>query len=267
MGDTVPSLTRPYTLGVDLSRWQGEVDFSTFEKANIVFAVSKAAHASGADASFARNWRESKARGVIRGGYGWYLPQSSSKASAQADALWSSLEKGGYTETDMPPAMDFEEPFAMDPRKMLDGAFEYIERLIARSGRRPLLYTGTWFWNQYLKSLTGKGLKVANNLFVLDAPELVAMCDLWHSEYPPLKSKTDYAAAVQGLKAPTLPAPWQSRGLTAVLHQFDGDKGLVLPQGTDSDFNVFWGDREAFVAWVARSSDPQCIIRNWSAPA
>ena len=250
MADTMPS-PRPATIGVDVSRWQGVVDYKTFAPAKIMFSVAKACHGAGMDPTFATNWRTSGEHGVIRGAYTWYVPDSASSATKQAEYFWSALEKAGYTALDMPPAVDFEHPVKMPASILLGGLFEFLERVIVLSGRRPLMYTGSWYWQQYVGNL--------------DSEALVAICDLWHSEYPRLASTYDYEKAVQGLKSPTLPRPWKVRGIPATLHQFDGDKGLVLPQKTDADFNVFWGDLIMFKDWIARSSDPSCRVQNFSA--
>jgi lysozyme len=57
------------TLGCDVSKWQGEIDWPVVACSKLRFAIIRATHGTKYDKRFARNWSESKKVGVPRGAY------------------------------------------------------------------------------------------------------------------------------------------------------------------------------------------------------
>lgn len=220
-------------LGTDVSKWQGVVDFGAVAAAGVKFAVAKAVNGTSLDPSFKRNWAALKGK-LTRGAYGWFLPDMD--PIVQADALIAAMD--GLDNDDMPPAVDFEQPTTMEAKRLHDAVVLYVRRLREKTGRKPLFYTGKWYWAQYVKDM--------------DSPELVQTTDLWHAEYPSHgRTGIDYDAALKALGSPHPPSPWAKRGIPPKLWQFDGDKGLTLPGGQDADFNRFDGGDEEFAVWLA----------------
>jgi lysozyme len=225
-------------LGIDVSHYQGVLDFTQVAGAGIQFCVTKATHGSvSLDSTFSRNWAAMK--GVIRrGAYCWLVPEQDpiKQADFFADAV--SLETA-----DMPPTIDFEQATKLSPADLLTRLTACVKQVRARTGRKPMLYTGKWYWAQFCADV--------------DSAELVELCDLWHAEYPSTKRVgTAYDEALKALGSPHPPKPWASRNLSPKLWQFDGDKGLVLPNGVDADFDRFVGTLGDFDAWIAASILP-----------
>ena len=220
-------------LGTDVSKWQGVVDYDAVAAAGVKFAIAKAVHGKYQDTKFATNWNGIKGK-LVRGAYAWYVPEQD--AIEQADALIAAMV--GLDNDDLPPAIDFEQPTQIPADKLLAGAMTFVRRIIEKTGRKPLFYTGKWYWQQYVKDM--------------DAPELVSLTDLWHAEYPNLgRSGIQYREAMAALGSPHPALPWAKRGIAPRIWQFDGDKGLTLPGGQDADFNRFDGEDEEFVAYIA----------------
>lgn len=232
------------SLGIDVSKWQGVVDYDAVAKAGIKFAIAKAVHGKYLDSRFTLNWSSIKGK-LVRGAYAWYIPEQD--AMQQADALVAAMS--GLDGEDMPPAIDFEQPTKVPARQLLDGALAFVRRIREKTGRKPLFYTGKWYWAEYVKDM--------------DSPELVQLTDLWHAEYPNLgRAGTQYQEALAALGSPHPPLPWAKRGIAPKLWQFDGDKGLTLPGGQDADFNRFDGSDEEFQGWLAESIiDPSATSR------
>ena len=227
-------------LGIDVARWQGVVDFKSVAAHGVKFCICKATHGKGLDGTFKQNWGSIKPH-MVRGAYAWYIPGKD--PMGQADAFVDAMV--GLSNDDLPPAIDFEEPSSLPAQQLLDEVLVFVKRVRERTNRKPLLYTGKWFWQQYVKDM--------------DSPELVLLTDLWHSEYPRTgKTGTQYDEALAALRSPNPSKPWASRGIAPKLWQFDGDKGLTLPNGVDADFNRFDGSEEEFQCWLASTIIDPC---------
>lgn len=225
-------------IGTDLSNWQGKPDFDKLAAANIKFAISKACDGLNETSTFDSDWANSKGK-LVRGAYTWFYPEKDWRA--QADKFLATV--GPLDPEDMPLAIDFEQTTKIVGAPLLKLVTDYARYLSENTGRKPLLYTGKWYWQQYVQDL--------------DAPELVELCDLWHAEYPRTSAHgTQYEATLAELKSPHPAKPWADRNIDPVIWQFDGDKGLTLPDGTDADFNRFNGTIEEFQAWVASTILP-----------
>jgi GH25 family lysozyme M1 (1,4-beta-N-acetylmuramidase) len=224
-------------LGVDLAKWQGpDVPFDRFEEAKISFSISKATHGASStpDPTFRRNFKESKIL-KVRGVYTWFLPDVD--PIRQCDRLLEEIElAGGITCGDVI-GVDVEEV-----NTTIKGAplLDRLRKLLAgiRAGAKiiPLVYTGDWYWKGFCDDAA--------------AEDIGSTYPNWHAQYPGTRRVgTEYAAALAALPpSPNLARPWRARG--ARIWQMDGDHGLVLPNGTDADFNVFDGTVADLRAWA-----------------
>ena len=145
MSETSESKTES-VLGVDVSKWQGDIDWGKVkERAQFVFVRS--AYGTYRDGQFQTNWAAAKAAGIARGAYLYYYPVVD--PGQQARAVIEALD-GDYGE--LPLVVDVEEPKA--PRPWTDAmvsnlrwCLDILERF---SRRRPIIYTAGWYWNAYL---------------------------------------------------------------------------------------------------------------------
>src|SRR5512140_3609631 len=64
----------PTTLeGVDVSHYDGTIDFAKVKQSGRVFAIMKATEGTSyVDATFATHWADAKAAGVVRGAYHFF---------------------------------------------------------------------------------------------------------------------------------------------------------------------------------------------------
>ena len=94
--------------GVDVSSYQGTINWSSARADGITFGFAKATEGETiADSTFAGNWAGMKAAGVVRGAYHFFHPNES--ATAQADFV---LSKVGTLEAgDLPVVLDLKQGF------------------------------------------------------------------------------------------------------------------------------------------------------------
>ena len=136
------------TPGVDVSKWQGAIDWPRVADAGITFAITRVGHGTYFDPYFDENWAAIRANGMVRGAYLFYEPLEgvAEQAALVVDAI------GELGPGDLPVTLDVEwtdgTPTLADLRLLSD----LIEE---GTGKRPMVYTSTSYWNQYFTDELG----------------------------------------------------------------------------------------------------------------
>lgn len=139
--------------GVDISRYQGEVDFSAARRAGTRFAFIKATEGGDyLDPAFARNWQRSAQAGMVRGAYHfmtWCRP-----AAEQAAWFAANVPNDPYS---LPPVLDLEWnnhsascPTMPSPEIALEQTRIMLAAMEAHSGKLPIIYTDINFHRDVL---------------------------------------------------------------------------------------------------------------------
>ncbi len=163
------------TKGIDISKWQGTIDWAKVKTAGIEFAFVRVSDgANTKDLKFASNWSGAKAAGIIRGAYQFFRPSQS--VTTQADLMIDALG-GTYTPGDLPPVIDVEDDGGLSPATVAARTRQWVDRVSTRLGVKPIVYTGKFFWRDEVGS-----------------PASFAPNPLWIAQYTSL--------------CPDLPAPW-----------------------------------------------------------
>lgn len=139
--------------GIDISRWQGEIDWAKVKDADTRFAFIKATEGGDhLDPSFKRNWAEAKKHGIPRGAYHfvWWC------RSAKDQVRW--LKKHIPRDADaLPPVLDVEwQNGSQCTRKIsrdqaLAKIREMLAALQAHTGKKPIIYTDINFHEDVLE--------------------------------------------------------------------------------------------------------------------
>lgn len=139
--------------GVDVSAYQGEIDWQTLSKQNIDFAFIKATEGSGfTDKKFEYNHKEAIKTDLRIGAYHFFSFESSGES--QAAHFIDTVPK---TENMLPPVIDFEfyGNFANEPPEEQTVTAELdamIKRLYEHYGMQPIIYTGEREYSLYLQN-------------------------------------------------------------------------------------------------------------------
>lgn len=156
--------------GVDVSNWQGNIDWNAVAGDGVKFAYIKATGGTGyTDSKFDDNYVDSQQSGIIRGAYHFARPADSGGAR-QAKFF---TENGGAWSADgktMPPMLDVEynpsgdDCYGLSNSQMVNWIQDFSDGVKQRSGRYPVIYTTTNWW----KSCTGNSgaFKDTNPLMV-----------------------------------------------------------------------------------------------------
>lgn len=163
--------------GVDVSQFQGEIDWQAVRESGVVFAFARALEGETlVDSRFAANWQGMKEAGVVRGAYAFYVADDPPAAQAAAFTRLVTLEPG-----DLAPMVDIEHASLLrgsPPAGLVADLHTYLELLEAHYGVKPILYTDPDFWNEHMDGSFGAyPLWVAD--YDADGPALPDGWDRW----------------------------------------------------------------------------------------
>lgn len=138
--------------GVDVSSYQGEVDFAALRAQKVQFAFIKATEGSSMrDGRFAANWAGAAEAGVVAGAYHFFSYDS--PGETQSDNFIGAVP---VTEGALPPVVDIEfyGPYLKTP-KAAEEVWPILDALLARLeahyGQRPILYVTERSYSMYVR--------------------------------------------------------------------------------------------------------------------
>jgi lysozyme len=136
--------------GVDVSHFEGSIDWPRARASGTLFAFMKATEGTTfVDDAFAANWSSSAAAGVLRGAYHFY--DFCATGSAQADNFIRTVPRDARA---LPLVVDLEvsDDCAKMPAKaaFLKDLSAFVGKVRAAYGRTPILYINLDIYNQYL---------------------------------------------------------------------------------------------------------------------
>src|SRR5438445_1953177 len=139
--------------GVDVSRWQGDINWKKLRAQGANFAYIKATDGGDhLDPMFMRNWRSADAAGLKRGAY--HFLYWCRTAGEQADWFIRNVPK---VEGALPPVIDVEwngdSSCTRRPsrEKVLEKMQVFMDKLERHYGQRPLIYTSPDFYRDNLQ--------------------------------------------------------------------------------------------------------------------
>lgn len=138
--------------GIDVSHYDGAIDWAAVAGAGIGFAFMKATEGTTlVDSALAANWKGAGAHGVVRGAYHFFHPASD--AVAQADFFVATA--GVPAPGDLPLTLDLEADDGLKPADVAAAARTFLARVADKSGRTPIVYTSTRFFDTVLGGPAG----------------------------------------------------------------------------------------------------------------
>ena len=143
--------------GIDVSEFQGAIDWNMVHASGREFAIARVADGTYHDSTFARNWAGMRAAGMIRGAYIFFRPTSD--PNAMADIIQTAVGRLGAG--DLPVTIDVEcmcpvlssgscassTSGCVSPAGVLPVLRTLADRILADTGKAPMIYTGAWFWD------------------------------------------------------------------------------------------------------------------------
>ena len=135
--------------GIDISKYQGDIDWPRVRQAGISFAFIKATEGGDhADDRFAQNWAGARAAGVPRGAYHYYY----FCRPALEQAAWF-MNHVPQDPAALPPVLDLEWThksrtctYRPDPATVRSEAKLFLQAMQTRYHKRPVVYTTVDFY-------------------------------------------------------------------------------------------------------------------------
>jgi GH25 family lysozyme M1 (1,4-beta-N-acetylmuramidase) len=149
-------------MGIDVSRFQGPIDWPTVATAGIRFAFVQASRGSGADCTvkpgqcgadpmFATNRVAAESNGIRVGPYHRAFAAGGTTETARADALTEAdvflSTVGSLQSGELVPVLDVETPFSgMTAASLRTWVRVWLKKVTKRLGRKPMIYTNASSW-------------------------------------------------------------------------------------------------------------------------
>lgn len=136
--------------GIDVSHFQGAVDWQKVAQAGMSFAFAKATEGiTYTDPQFAKNWAGIHAAGLLRGAYHFF--EANDDATAQAQHFLATVQLAAG---DLPPVLDVETTAGVSSSQIWSGVSTWLQVVEQATGRQPILYTAPGFWSSHQPDLT-----------------------------------------------------------------------------------------------------------------
>ncbi|MDO8752271.1 MAG: GH25 family lysozyme [Anaerolineales bacterium] len=202
--------------GIDVSHWDAGIDWPKVRATGQRFVFAKATEGIVyKDDTFKDNWFGAKSAGLLRGAYHFFRCNVDAKKQADyfIDYVRSVKDDG-----ELPHVLDLETNDGIRKEKIVPAAKIWLDRVEAAFGRKPIIYSGQYFLQDYFVESGG-----GPPMWAKDYP-------LWLAQYP-----NQYA---EGMK-PFLPRGW----FNWAIWQYS-DKGRVNGINASVDLNLFNGTLE-----------------------
>ena len=136
--------------GIDVSHFQGVVDWQQVAQAGMSFAFAKATEGiTYLDPEFTTNWAGIKTAGLLRGAYHFF--EANDDATAQAQHFLATVQPAAG---DLPPVLDIETTAGVSDPQVWSGVATWLQVVEQATGRQPILYTAPGFWDSQAPVLT-----------------------------------------------------------------------------------------------------------------
>ncbi|MES2210446.1 MAG: glycoside hydrolase family 25 protein [Chloroflexota bacterium] len=139
--------------GVDVSRWQGPIDFVAVRSAGKRFVIAKATEGIGfLDPAYQTNKAGAGAAGLAVTAYHFARPDLN-PANPQGEADWF-VDSLGLVPGMLVPALDLEVAGTLGTAELQAWVQGWLDRVYARTGVRAMIYASPSFWKKYLADTT-----------------------------------------------------------------------------------------------------------------
>jgi GH25 family lysozyme M1 (1,4-beta-N-acetylmuramidase) len=159
---TSPDATASVLEGIDVSHWQGTIDWTKVAGSGKKFAILKATESTNfIDDHYATFHAAAKANGIWTGAYHFARPDSGA-GDAVNEAAWFAGHIG-LGAGDLIPALDLEVSGGLSVTALQAWVKSFMDEVTRRTGVRPMVYTSPAFWKKYMgdsRALADAGYKV-----------------------------------------------------------------------------------------------------------
>jgi GH25 family lysozyme M1 (1,4-beta-N-acetylmuramidase) len=149
----MPAWAGPRVPGIDVSKYQGRIRWSAVASTRVRFVIMRATKGNRyRDGKYARNLAGATQHRLVVGAYHFAKPGFAPwDARAEADHF---LRVARVAAGDVVPVLDIEETGGLSAGQLRVWARAWLERVEARTGVRPMIYSGSHFWQGFMRNTT-----------------------------------------------------------------------------------------------------------------
>ena len=214
--------------GIDVSYWDAGIDWPKVRATGQRYVFTKATEGDFySDPTFDNNWLGAKSAGLLRGAYHFFRCNVDAKKQATRfiDYVKSVNDNG-----ELPPVLDLESNDGQTKAKVIDRAKTWLDLVEAAFGKKPIIYSGQYFLQDFLSEAGG------------GPPAWAKDYPLWLAQYP-----NQYTPGMQ----PFLPKGW----FKWTFWQYS-EKGQVNGINANVDLNFFNGSLEELYQFAGAKPVP-----------
>ena len=132
-----------YVPGIDVSYWEGGIDWKKVRGDGIRYMFTKATEGEGyEDPTLDDNWVGAKSVGILRGAYHFFHPNMN--PVKQADHFVNAVKKLNDN-GELPPVLDLEVTDNQANQTIIERAKTWLDRVQQGLGKRPIIYSSPGF--------------------------------------------------------------------------------------------------------------------------
>jgi GH25 family lysozyme M1 (1,4-beta-N-acetylmuramidase) len=144
--------------GVDVSNWQGEIDWSRVAGSGERFAFAKASEGTSySDPWYSKNRYRARANGLKFGAYHFARPGGSTSTAIRSDAYAEAdhfISRARLGRGFLLPVLDLESTGGLRTSSLKYWVQRYLARIESRLGVKGIIYTYPYFWQTYMGNTT-----------------------------------------------------------------------------------------------------------------
>ena len=136
-----------YREGIDVSHWNGTINWGQVAASGKSFAIAKATEGVGyVDDTYAFNKAQARANGLKFGAYHFARPEN----NAVREADWF-VDHAAYEHGMLIPTLDLERTGGRGPTGLTNWTKSWLQRVEERLGVKPMIYMSPHFWRTNLR--------------------------------------------------------------------------------------------------------------------
>jgi lysozyme len=136
-----------YLRGIDVSNYQGHVDWAAVKASGISFAICKATEGTTyLDPTLGANWAGMHANGIVRGAYHFGHPGSSAIDQARYFVHAVTGVGGFHNSSSLQLVLDLETADGQSPAQVWAWVQAFMGEIQSLTGRPGIIYVGYYFW-------------------------------------------------------------------------------------------------------------------------
>lgn len=147
-GERPVQLLKKGDAGIDVSKWQGEIDWQKVVAVGYKFSLIKASEGQTTDPRFFANWQGAKAAGILRGAYTFF--RSDVSVDLQAKYFLNLLKDDAG---ELAPVLDVERDDAgLSNQAFTQAIKKWLDIVEQATGKKPIIYTSHYRWKELTES-------------------------------------------------------------------------------------------------------------------